>query len=76
MDNMEEMMQQIMDMLVEVKASADAFQEKMAADRKAKQEDFLARMEAIFDDNRKEEEAKKRTFWQEWTPFTRRGWPC
>jgi hypothetical protein len=68
MDNDEESMQQIMEMLVEMKASIDAFQEKLADDRKdyqdfltrIKEEDrqanqkFLERMEAIFDDNRKE----------------------
>jgi hypothetical protein len=66
MDDMEKMMQQIMEMLVEMKASGDAYQEKMATDRKADQEkmaadkeDLLARMEAKIDANRKKAEADK-----------------
>jgi hypothetical protein len=51
------LMQQIMEMLVEMKATADAYQEKMDADREerkadqenmaAKQEDLLARMDEM-----------------------------
>jgi hypothetical protein len=47
MDDMEEMMQQIMKMLVEMKASDDAYQEKMAADRKADKEERKAYQEKM-----------------------------
>jgi hypothetical protein len=59
-------MQQIMEMLVEMKATADADREerkadkeKMAADRKADKEDLLTRMENKIDASHKKAEADK-----------------
>jgi hypothetical protein len=65
-------MQQIMEMLVEMKATADADREevkadkgKMAADREADKEDLLTRMENKIDANQKKARPTKRKNWQE-----------
>jgi hypothetical protein len=82
MDNDEKMMQQIMEILIKMNAAAekmDSNQEKMAADKedlltRIKEEDrqanqdFLARMEAIFDDNRKKAESDE-NFWAKMDAF-------
>jgi hypothetical protein len=70
MDNDEKMMQKIMEILIEMKAAADAgreerkaYQERMAADREESRkhnQELMARMEAIFDDNRKKAEEDRK----------------
>jgi hypothetical protein len=56
MDNDEEMIQKIIEVLTKAEADRKADREE----RKAEQEDFLARMKATFDDNRKKAEEDRK----------------
>jgi protease II len=75
MDTDEKMMQKIIEMF----KKAEAFQEKMAADRKADKEELMAKMDSNQKKARKIEkpiEKKEKPFKKRSTLFTRSGRPC